>query len=488
MIANRREFLGLLAAGAAAWPDAAKAAGKNSRPNIVFFLVDDLGYGDLGCYGNKFADTPHIDRLARESMQFTNAYAGAPVCSPSRASIMTGEAPARLHLTQWIPGGKYPHKKLTEAANAPHLPADAVTLARQLKKVGYQTAAIGKWHLGDTGFLPEQFGFDVNVAGDMHGATPNYFGPFNFHNLQGYTKQDYLTEVLTAKMEGYIAEAAAAKEPFFLYMAEYSVHIPLMARAAAVEKYKKKNGGKDEPDPTYAAMIEATDTALGKLRAALEKAGVADNTILILTSDNGGVGFQNTSLHRIANNGGLRAGKGFLYEGGIREPLLVHWPGVTKPGSRCDAPVVGMDFMPTICGMANAGATGQVCDGVDFAPLLRGQKSLEREAIYWHYPHYSDQGGTPAGAMREGDWKLIEFYEDGHLELYNLALDPGEQYDFASTFSGRAEQMRRKLETWREGVNALMPKPNPEYNPMLAKVHAGPVGCSWDASAACKED
>ena len=460
---------------------------KTKQPNIVFFLVDDLGWGDLGCYGNTFHETPNIDRLAREGMRFSQAYAGAPVCSPSRAAILTGKAPARLGLTQWIPGSVYPHKKLLEAPSALHLDLNVTTVAQLLKSAGYQTAAIGKWHLGSEGYLPENFGFDVNIAGDRHGSPPSYFGPFSFHNLTGFTKDDYLTDVLTEKMEAHIREVAP-KGPFFLYMAEYAVHIPLQARLNMVEKYRRKNGGKDEPDPVYAALIESVDMAVCSLRATLAKAGVGDNTLIVLTSDNGGVGFQGRKLHRIASNGGLRGGKGFLYEGGIREPLIVHWPGVVESGSSCDAQVIGMDFMPTLARVAGAGPVPQPCDGVDIGGLLRGQNALERDALYWHYPHYSDQGGKPCGAIREGDWKLIEHFEDDHVELFNLALDPGEQYDFSSSFAPRAEGLRMKLHEWRRQVNAAMPRPNPDSNPKLAQLRVGPAGCSWLPSAQCRED
>ena len=265
---TRRNFLGMMSAAALsrALPHSLEGAMASpllqnslaSRPNIVFFLIDDLGYGDLGCYGNTFCETPNIDRLAREGMRFTNAYASAPVCSPSRASILTGQSPARLHLTQWIPGVVYPHKKLREAASAQHLASAVTTIAEQLRHAGYQTASIGKWHLGGDGYLPENFGFDVNIAGDLHGHPPSYFGPFQFHNLSGYTKDDYLTDVLTEKMDAYVRQAAA-KGPFFLYMAEYSVHLPLEAKSCHDRKVpqkerrpknaKPKNDRIDEPDP-----------------------------------------------------------------------------------------------------------------------------------------------------------------------------------------------------------------------------------------------
>lgn len=490
MIPNRRQFLGGLAglAGLATLQGPFRAAADAARrPNIVFFLIDDMGWGDLGCYGNSFNETPNIDRLALDSMRFTQAYAGAPVCSPSRAAILSGKAPARLGLTQWIPGVVYPHKKLLDAPRPLHLDRSVTTIAQLLKSAGYQTAAIGKWHLGGDGYLPENFGFDVNIAGDDHGHPPSYFGPFSFHNLTGFTQNDYLTDVLTEKMEAHISEVAP-KGPFFLYMAEYAVHLPLEAKLKMIEKYRRKNGGKDEPDPVYAAMIESVDMALGRLRAALAKAGVADNTVIVLTSDNGGVGFQYRKLHRISSNGGLRAGKGYVYEGGIREPLLVYWPGIIQPGSICDTPVIGMDFMPTLAHIAGAGPVPEPCDGVDILGLLRGQGAPQRDALYWHYPHYSDQGGKPAGAIRDGNWKLVEYFEDDHIELYNLVLDPCEQYDFSSSFAPRAEDLRRKLHEWRTRVGAIMPRPNPDFDAHLAQLRMGPAGCSWLPSSDCRED
>lgn len=487
---SRRQFCGQLAgiAGLSIVPDALRAdTNLRQSPNIVIFLIDDMGWGDLGCYGDTFHETPNIDQLARESVRFTNAYAGAPVCSPSRAAILTGKAPARLHLTQWIPGTFYPHKQLLEAPTPLHLAGNVPTIANLLKKAGYRTAAMGKWHLGGEGYLPEDFGFDVNIAGDNHGHPPSYFGPYHFHNLTGFTQQDYLTDVLTDKMDAFVQDAAD-KGPFFLYMAEYSVHMPLEAKQAMIEKYRRKNGGKNEPDPVYAAMIESTDIALGSLRKVLQRAGVGDNTIILLTSDNGGVGFQGRNLHLIADNGGLRGGKGYLYEGGIREPLLVHWPGVTRPGTVCDVPVSGLDFMPTILQMADAGPVPNPCDGTSLASLLRGAGAPSRDTLYWHYPHYSDQGGTPGGAIREGDWKLIEFFEDNHLELYDLALDPREEYNLASSFADKAFDLSKKLKTWRTSLNAAMPKLNPNHNPALADLRTGAAGCSWLPGASCRED
>lgn len=489
MVYNRRQFIADLAGAVSLsmMSQQIRADAAIKRPNVVLFLIDDMGWGDLGCYGNTFNETPHIDQLARDGMRFTQAYAGAPVCSPSRAAILTGKAPARLGLTQWIPGTLYPYKKLLEAPTPLHLSSHAVTLAQLLKAAGYQTAAIGKWHLGGTGFLPEDFGFDVNIGGDNHGSPPSYFGPFSFHKLEGFTKDDYLTDVLTDKMEAHIREVAP-KGPFFLYLAEYAVHLPLQARLQLIEKYRGKNGGKDEPDPVYAAMVESVDMALGRLRKALEDAGVADNTVIVLTSDNGGVGFQHHNLHRIASNGNLRGGKGYLYEGGIREPFLVHWPGVTRPGSVCNVPIIGMDLTPTIASMAGAHPAPEPSDGIDIGPLLQGQGLVKRDSLYWHYPHYSDQGGKPAGAIRDGDWKLIEFFEDDHTELFNLALDPFEQYDLSSSFAQHNEKLRKELHRWRAEVGAVMCRPNPAFDPERADLRKGEAGCSWQPYAQCHED
>jgi arylsulfatase A-like enzyme len=446
-----------------------------------------MGWGDLGCYGSRFNETPNIDQLAHESLRFTQAYAGAPVCSPSRAAILTGQTPARLGLTQWIPGTEFPNKPLIAPPTPLHIKSNAVTVAQLLKKSGYQTAAIGKWHLGGTGYLPEDFGFDVNIGGDHHGSPSSYFGPYPFHNLTGYSKDDYLTDILTEKMEAHIQEVAP-KGPFFLYMAEYAVHVPLQARLDMVEKYRRKNAAGMAGDPVYAAMIESVDMALGRLRVALKKAGVDQNTIIILTSDNGGVGLLRQDLHRVASNGNLRGGKGYLYEGGIREPLLVHWPQVTHPGSLCETPVIGMDFLPTMASIAGGTELPQPCDGINLTPLLHGQPTTRRDTLCWHYPNYSDQGGRPAGAIRQGDWKLIENFEDGHVELYNLAQDPSESFDLASSFSDHADDLLKQLHDWRRQVGAQMPHANPAYKPREAAVSIGEQGCSWSSSRKCRED
>ncbi len=443
------------------------------RPNIVFLLLDDLGWKDFGCYGSTYYETPNLDKLAAEGVRFTNAYAACPVCSPTRASIMTGKYPARLHLTDWISGRKqWPAAKLLTPSFEQQLPLEESTIAELLKPLGYRTGSIGKWHLGGQRFWPENQGFDLNVAGTQRGSPASYFGPFDLPNLKGGTKDDYLTEKLTDAAERFIEEAAP-RGPFFLYLPEFTVHIPLQAREAMVEKYRRRYGGKDFPNPVYAAMVESFDIAVGRIRRKLDELGIAGNTILFVTSDNGGLRYEGNSARPVTDNSPLRAGKGHLYEGGIREPLLVRWPGVTRAGRVSDVPVSSVDYLPTIVEMAGGRAPGGI-DGVSIAPLLRGVGAPKRDAIYWHYPHYSNQGGVPGGAVRKGDWKLIEFYEDGRLELFNLRDDIGERRNLVLKEPKKAAELHSMLKTWRKRVNATMPSPNPNYDP--AKADQGLTG------------
>ncbi len=463
---TRRAFLGAMGAAGMA------AAFQQKRPNVIFLLVDDLGWRDFGCYGNTFHETPNIDRMASEGVRFTNAYAACPVCSPTRASIMTGKYPARLHLTDWIPGRKqWPAAKVITPEFEQQLPLAEVTVAEALKPLGYRTASIGKWHLGTEPFWPDKQGFDLNVAGTQRGSPASYFGPFDLPNLKGGTRDDYITEKLSDAADKFIEESAS-KAPFFLYFPEFAVHIPLQARQAAVEKYRARLGGKDFPNPIYAAMVESTDQALGRLRATLARLKMADNTVIIMTGDNGGLRFEGERKQPVTDNSPLRAGKGHLYEGGIREPLLVYWPGVTKAGQVIDTPVCSVDYLPTIAAMA--GARSPRVDGVSIAGLLRGQGAPKREALYWHYPHYSNQGGVPGGAVRKGDWKLIEFYEDGRLELFNLKDDPGERRNLVKKEPKKAAELHALLKRWRTEVKASMPAPNPNYD--AAKADQGLTG------------
>jgi arylsulfatase A len=463
---NRRTFLSSLAG--AAW-----ASAQPSRPNIVFALADDMGAACLGAYGNTFHRTPHTDRLAREGARFTNAYAACPVCSPTRASILTGKYPARLNLTDWIPGRKqWPTAKLLVPGFNQHLPFEETTIAEALKPLGYRTASIGKWHLGGPDSYPEKHGFDINIGGD-HRGTPfssgeggsraSYFGPFDLPGLKA-GKGEFLTEILTRSAQSFIRETAG-KSPFFLYLPHFTVHTPIQAPEEMAARYRAKLEGKDFPNPVYAAMVESFDESVGQIRKTLEEAGVAGNTVIIVTSDNGGLRYEGRSKNPVTANTPLRAGKGHLYEGGIREPLLVYWPGVTRPGAVIDSPVSSPDFLPTVTEIA--GGAGPRSDGISLAPMLGGKRTAERP-LYWHYPHYSNQGGAPGGAVRLGDWKLIEFYEDGRLELFNLRDDPGEKRNLAAVEAKRAAGLRARLDSWRNEVRASMPRPNPAYDPATA--------------------
>jgi arylsulfatase A-like enzyme len=458
---NRRQFLLTTAATA--------LSGQTAQPlNFILVLLDDLGWRDFGAYGNVNHDTPEVDRLAREGVRFTNYYSACPVCSPTRASIMTGKYPARLHLTDWIPGRKqWPKAKLLVPEFEQQLPHAETTIAEALKPLGYRTASTGKWHLGGGDFTPDKQGFDLNYGGNHRGGIPTFFGPFALPGMEGTTKGDYITDKLNEAAEKFIGESVAARQPFFVYLPHYTPHIPLSAKEELIEKYQRKFGDKEFPNATYAAMIEGFDATLGSLRRKLDSLGVAKNTVIMLTSDNGGLRYEGARKQLVTENTPLRAGKGHMYEGGIRDPLIVLWPGVTKAGVVIDTPVCSIDLMPTVLDIAGAKNKPSM-DGVSLASLLRGGRAPAREALYWHYPHYSNQGGVPAGAVRKGEWKLIEFYEDGRLELYNLKSDPGEKRNLVKLEPKRAAEFHALLKRWRESVNATMPQPNPAYDPLGA--------------------
>lgn len=455
---TRRSFFSIAAAAAAAQPAAAP------RPNIVLILLDDLGWRDFSIYGHPFHETPEVDRLVREGTRFSAAYAACPVCSPTRASLMTGRYPARLHLTDWIPGRAPGPTKLFAPKFEQQLPKSETTIAEHLAPLGYRTASIGKWHLGGGEFTPYHQGFDINIGGDARGGVRTFFGPFAMPGLEKTTAADYLTDNLTDAAIGFIQQSAAARAPFFLYLAHYTPHLPLSAPPALIDKYLAKPGNpRGRASATYAAMIESFDTGLGRLRRKLAELGLAENTVIMVTSDNGGLRYEGASKQPTTENAPLRAGKGHVYEGGIRVPLIVHWPGVTTRERIEPAPVSSIDLFPTIASIAGAPAPRGV-DGISLAPLLNG-KPLKREALYWHYPHYSNQGGPPAAAVRAGDWKLIEFYEDGRLELFHLAADPGETRNLVQAEPRRAARLHAMLKQWLTQVNASMPTPNPAYDP-----------------------
>ena len=436
----------------------------DTRPNFVFILIDDLGWSDVGCYGSKFYETPSIDRFASTAMRFTNAYAACPVCSPTRASILTGKYPAKLHLTDYIPGeGNVRAGKMLIPKWTQMLPESEVTISRVLQQAGYATASIGKWHLGPKEATPDKYGFDVNIAGGAFGHPPDYFFPYGKppqqlpHISQAGAKGEYLTDRLTDEAEKFLT--SAKDKPFFLYFAHYAVHTPLLARPDLLAKYKAKQPIDEQKNAAYGAMVESVDQSVGRILKLLDDRKLADHTIVVFFSDNGGLWPQATS------NRPLRAGKGFAYEGGIREPLLIRWPGNTKAGASSNTPIISMDFYPTMLEMAglkgNAEHNKQV-DGLSIVPLLKQTGEIQRDALYWHYPHYWRGGQSrPFGAVRSGDWKLIEYYEDMRAELYNLKDDIGESNDLAATNPQKAAELRGMLHAWRQRMDAQMPTPKP---------------------------
>jgi uncharacterized sulfatase len=382
-------------------------------------------------------------------MKFTDAYAACPVCSPTRASIMAGQYPARVGITDFIPGHWRPYEKLVVPENRLQLPLESVTIGEALKERGYSTCYIGKWHLGGKGYGPDRQGFDKVVLGVKNK---------NDKQVSGFT--DQAIKFIEEKKQ----------EPFFIYLSHHSVHIKLEAPEELVEKYKNKpKPASGVNNPVYAAMVEHLDTNVGRILKKLDDLNLAERTIVIFFSDNGGLrqayGGYGGKKQIVSTNAPLRDEKGTLYEGGIREPLIVRWPGVVKAGSTCSEPVTSVDFYPTFLEIVE-GNSKQVLDGENILPLLKQTGKLKRDAIYWHYPHYHHS--RPAGAIREGDYKLIEFFEDGQLELYNLKRDIGEKNNLAKTMPDKAADLQRKLAKWRQSVGAKMPTPNPDYDPARA--------------------
>ena len=463
------------------------------KPNIIFILIDDMGWRDLGCCGSEFYETPNIDRLAGQGMRFTDAYAACPVCSPTRASILTGKYPATVGVTDWIDWRGKLHPARGRVIDVPYLkalPTSEYSLARALKDYGYSTWYVGKWHLGGEGHLPQDHGFDVNIGGCHWGApSGGYFSPWQVPALADADVPEgtHLTDYLTDRAIDLILKRG--EDPFYLNMWTYSVHTPIQAKKEKVEKYeaKARSLGLDtlkafeegehfpcehkgdqrirrrlvQSDPVYAAMIESLDENIGRLMDAIDDCGEAENTIVVFTSDNGGLA---TSEGSPTCNAPLSEGKGWMYEGGTREPLFVRWPGSVEPGTVCRVPVISTDFYPTLLEAAGLDAIpDQHVDGVSLVRLLKGVDTLDRDAIFWHYPHYGNQGGTPGSSVRMGDLKLIEFFEDGRLELYDLVQDPGEQHDLSLEKPQLAREMRTTLLQWRQQVEAKIPQPNPDW-------------------------
>ncbi|MFN0087024.1 MAG: sulfatase [Blastocatellia bacterium] len=434
-------------------------------PNIVLILIDDYGWADTGCYGSTFHRTPNIDRLAARGVRFTDAYAAAPVCSPTRASLMTGKSPARLRLTDWLPGRvDRPDQKMSRPIIEQQLALTETTLAEALKQKGYATAHVGKWHLGGAGFEPERQGFDLNISGDHTGTPRSYFYPYEnssgkMPGLESGREGEYLTDRLTEEAEKFIERSR--DKPFFLYLAHYTVHIPLKARADLIAKYQAlSQPGQQHHNAIYAAMIESMDDSVGRIARKLEQLKLDDRTIIVFTSDNGGLSVKEGPNTPSTSNAPLRDGKGYLYEGGIRVPLIIS--GAGKAGSVNRTPVVSTDLHPTILELAGLRAPRGL-DGVSLAGMLKTGRAPARDALYFHYPHYSNQGGRPGGVIRQGDWKLIEFAEDNHVELYNLRDDIGESRDRSKEMPAKVRAMVKKLMLWRISVGAQMTTPNPNY-------------------------
>jgi arylsulfatase A len=427
------------------------SASAAQPPNIVFILADDLGAHDLSCYGSDFYRSPNIDKLAERGMKFTQAYAACNVCSPTRASIMTGKYPARLHLTTYLPGRPdRPDQKLKQPKIFQHLRLEETTIPEMLKARGYVSGAFGKWHLGGQGFYPQQQGFDYYFEGDKAGGYPD---------VKDAGKGEYgITEAAVK----FIRENKS--KPFFAYVAYHSVHIPLNVRHDLIEKYKAQPPGKVHTNYIYAAMIESMDACVGRLIETLRTLKIDDNTIVIFFSDNGGLSVHEGQHTPATSNAPLRDGKGYNYEGGIRDPLIVVWPGVVKPGTLCDVPVCSIDFFPTFKAIANVpGDIDPNVDGINTVPLLKQAGPVQRDALFWHYPHYSNQGGKPSGAIRMGDLKLIENFEDGSVELYDLKNDIGEHNNLAEKMPAKAFELEGKLDQWRRATGAQMLEPNPDY-------------------------
>jgi len=451
----RREFLASMMAALA-------ASARSGKPNLVLILADDLGQRDLGCYGNRYFSTPHIDRLASQGARFTDAYAACPVCSPTRASILTGRYPVRYGVTDWIPGRKSPERgPIRTPQTRTELALEEQTLPEKLKPLGYRSASVGKWHLGGEGFGPVEQGFDVNIGGTNSGSPPRsntpYFGPYELPNLKG-GPGEFLTERLTREGAAFIRQNR--DHPFFLYLSHFTVHIPLAAREADIQRHRAKAGSMY--NPVYAAMVESLDESVGQILSAVEEAGVADRTMVVFFSDNGGLRYESTSKEPVTDNSPFRAGKGHLYEGGIRVAMLVRLPGVVRPGTVLSTPVSSVDLRPTFCELAGVRARG--VDGVSLMPLLKGGRIPERP-LFWHYPHYSNQGGEPGSAIRLGAWKLIEFYDRPRRELYHLGKDPAEQVNLIEREPAVARRLTVRLHQWLKSTGAILPERNPQYDP-----------------------
>lgn len=448
-------------------------------PNFVFILIDDLGWTDLSCYGSTFYETPNIDRLAQQGMRFTDAYAACPVCSPSRASLLTGKYPARLNITDWIPGSDPRDRPLLGPKDLHQLPLEEKTIAEALREAGYATAFLGKWHLGEEGYYPEDQGFDLNMGGHWAGQPASYFHPYkndrkrwDVPGLEGGEEGEYLTDRLTDESIQFIENHQ--DQPFFLYLSHYAVHTPIQSKEELTEKYRQKlkstpktdtpafvperesRTKQQQDDPAYAGMVQSVDESVGRILDRLSELGLSEKTVVIFTSDNGGLSTL-PPTRRVPPTSvvPLRAGKGWLYEGGIRVPAIIRWPKITEAGSICSTPITSTDFYPTLLEMADLPLKPtQHADGKSLLPLLKQENNWTRTALYWHFPHYHGSGNKPSAALRVGDFKLIEWFEDGQIELYNLRNDLGEKDDLSEQMPEKVEGLRKALNEWQKAVGA----------------------------------
>lgn len=461
------------------------AAAADKPVNFVFFLVDDLGWADLGCFGSRFHETPNIDALADSGMKFTSGYAACPVCSPTRASILTGRHPVRVDITDWIPGSSTSrayNPRFQHVDDRNELALEETTIAEVLRNEGYQTFFAGKWHLGGEGFLPTDQGFDINIGGFHVGSPPGgYYSPWKNPYLQAEHDQEYLTERLTDESVAFLQNRDSQK-PFLLYLSYYNVHTPIQPYKKRLPHFEQKAEElftTAAPDPQqerrglsrmrqdnaeYASMVAAVDDSVGTILDALKTMKLEDNTVVCFFSDNGGL----CTLARIGptSNLPLRSGKGWLYEGGIREPMIIRAPGLTSPGSVCDQPVFSTDFFPTMLDLAGLQQNPELhADGTSLTPLLKGESSIDHEPLVWHYPHYHGSTWTPGAAIRDGDWKLIHFYEFDEVELYNLKEDIAEQNDLSKSNPQKTQELQDKLARWQQQMHARMPFANPDYDP-----------------------
>ncbi|WP_228780063.1 sulfatase [Aquiflexum lacus] len=458
---------------------------QGEKPNVLFILVDDYGWKDVGAYGSEFYETPNIDRLAKNGIKFTNAYTASPVCSPTRASIMTGKYPSKTYYTDWF-GAPQPwnyqnhwtkNKPLIPAEYSPNMALEEYTLGEAFQDAGYKTFFAGKWHLGETEeYWPEHQGFDINIGGTNRGGPyggNRYFSPYDNPRMENGPEGEYLPLRLAQETAFFID--SHKKDPFFAYLSFYSVHTPLMTTEELELKYLRKRSKlnlTDEFNPeyanknrttqahaVYAGMVEAMDTAVGIVLESLEKNNLLENTIIVFFSDNGGL---STAEGSPTSNLPLRAGKGWLYEGGIRVPMIISWKDHTLAGIENDTPVISIDFYPTLvelAGLKESFIGNGEMDGVSLSPLLHNPSgSISREALYWHYPHYGNQGGNPGSVIQEDGWKLIYFYEDDRIELYNLNNDLGERNDLSAKENKKSTYLKNKLMDWLQNTKARLPE------------------------------